>query len=48
MIEISGAVLARSEACLATKNISENLRDHYKKWRRFYLDWGVEFRITKL
>jgi hypothetical protein len=31
MIQISGAVLARSEACLAVKIISENLRDHYKR-----------------
>jgi len=26
-----GALLARFEACLAAKNISENLRVHYKK-----------------
>jgi hypothetical protein len=38
MIQVPGLLLARFEACLAAKNISKNLRLHYKWWRRFYLD----------
>lgn len=42
MIQIPGAVLARFEACLASK-MSENLRSHYKKWLRFYLDFCSKY-----
>ncbi len=38
MLQVPSAVMANFEACLAAKNISENLRVHYKKWLRFYLD----------
>jgi hypothetical protein len=44
MIQVPGAVLARLEACLAAINISENLRIHYKKWLRFYLDYCSKYR----
>jgi len=44
MTQVPGAVLARFEACLAAKNISENLRSHYKKWLRFYLDFCSKYR----
>jgi integron integrase len=44
MIQVPGAVLARFEACLAAKNISESLRIHYKKWLRFYLDYCSKYR----
>jgi len=30
MIQLPGALPARFESCLAVKNISENLRVHYK------------------
>jgi site-specific recombinase XerD len=43
MIQVPGALLARFEACLAAKNISENLRVHYKKWLRFYLDFCSKY-----
>lgn len=43
MIQIPGAVLAHFETCLAAK-ISENLRIHYKKWLRFYLDFCSKYR----
>jgi integron integrase len=44
MIQVPGAVLACFEACLTAKNISENLRNHYKKWLRFYLDFCSKYR----
>jgi hypothetical protein len=44
MIQVQGVVLARFETCLAEKNISENLRIHYKKWLRFYLDYCSKYR----
>ncbi len=45
MIQVPGAVpAARFEAFLASKNISENLRIHYKKWLRFYLDFCSKYR----
>ena len=44
MIQVPGAVLARFEACLAAKNISENLRIYYKKWLRFYFDFCSEYQ----
>jgi len=43
MIQVPGALLARFEVCLAAKNISENLRIHYKKWLLFYLDFCSQF-----
>lgn len=43
MIQVPGAVLARFESCLAAKNILENLRIHYKKWLRFYLDFCSKY-----
>jgi len=39
MIQVPGAVLVRLKTCLTEKTISENLRIHYKKWLRFYLDF---------
>lgn len=44
MIQVPGAVLVRFEACLAAKNISENICIHYKKWLRFYLDFCSKYR----
>jgi integron integrase len=43
MIQVPGALLARFETCLAAKNISDNLRVHYKKWLRFYLDFCSKY-----
>jgi integron integrase len=47
MIQVPGTVLARFEACLAAKNISENFRIHYKKWLRFYLDFCSKYRCDE-
>ena len=44
MMQVPGTVLARFEACLAAKNVSENIRIHYKKWLRFYLDFCSKYR----
>ena len=44
MIQVYGAVLARFEACLAAKNISENLRLYSKKWLRSHLDFFSKYR----
>jgi integron integrase len=44
MIQVPGAVLAHFEASLAAKKISGNLRIHYKKWLRFYLDFCSKYR----
>ncbi len=44
MIQVPGAVLARFEMCLATKNIPEKLRIHYKKWLRFFLDFCAKYQ----
>ena len=44
MIQIPSAVLVRFETCLEAHKVPENVRVHYKKWLRFYLDFCSKYR----
>lgn len=44
MIQIPSTVLVRFETCLEAHKVSENVRVHYKKWLRFYLDFCSKYQ----
>jgi len=44
MFQVPRTVMARFEDCLAVNNVPKNLRGHYKKWLRFYLDFCSKYR----
>ncbi len=44
MLQVPRTVLASFEDCLVANNISVNIRGHYMKWLRFYLDFCSKYR----